>query len=118
MADERDRDGAKNQIKGMGNELRGRLERRGRGRAIPVSRSSGKAQELKRGAQKIGEAQSDSDIDINRTSFLSSKPRGDGISRRRYSCGRHRFVIRVTRDVHRAIKVSSSRSHGAITELK
>ena len=65
MADERDRDGAKNQIKGMGNEFKGKARNVVGGLTGNSSEQiKGKAQELKGKAQrKIGEAQSDSDID-------------------------------------------------------
>ena len=63
MADDLDRDGAKNQIKGMGNEFKGKARNVVGGLTGDSSEQiKGKAQELKGKAQrKIGEAQSDSD---------------------------------------------------------
>jgi uncharacterized protein YjbJ (UPF0337 family) len=63
MADDLDRDGAKNQIKGMGNEFKGKARNVVGGLTGDSSEQiKGKAQELKGKAQrKIGEAQSDND---------------------------------------------------------
>ena len=63
MADDLDRDGAENQIKGLGNELKGKARNAVGGLTGDTSEQiKGKAEELKGKAQrKIGEAQSDAD---------------------------------------------------------
>ena len=65
MADDLNRKGAENQIKGLGNELKGKTRNSIGGVTGDTSEQiKGKAQELKGKAQrKIGEVQSDSDRD-------------------------------------------------------
>ena len=63
MADDLDREGAENQIKGLGNELKGKARNAVGGLTSDTSEQiKGKAEELKGKAQrKIGEAESDLD---------------------------------------------------------
>ena len=63
MADDLDRDGAENQIKGLGNEFKGKARNAIGGLTGDTSEQiKGKAEELKGKVQrKIGEAQSDAD---------------------------------------------------------
>ena len=65
MADDLDRDGAENQIKGLGNELKGKARNAiGDVTGDRSEQIKGKAQEFKGKVQrKIGEAQSDADDD-------------------------------------------------------
>jgi uncharacterized protein YjbJ (UPF0337 family) len=63
MADDLDRDGAENQIKGLGNEFKGKARNAIGGLTGDTSEQiKGKAEELKGKVQrKIGEAESDAD---------------------------------------------------------
>ena len=63
MADDLDREGAENQIKGLGNEFKGKARNTIGGLTGDTSEQiKGKAEELKGKVQrKIGEAQSDAD---------------------------------------------------------
>lgn len=63
MADDLNRDGAENQIKGLGNELKGKARNAVGGLTGDSSEQlKGKAEELKGKAQrKVGEAESDLD---------------------------------------------------------
>jgi uncharacterized protein YjbJ (UPF0337 family) len=63
MADDLDRDGAENQIKGFGSELKGKARNAVGGLTGDTSEQiKGKGEELKGKAQrKIGEAESDAD---------------------------------------------------------
>ena len=66
MADDLDRDGAENQIKGLGNEFKGKARNAIGGLTGDTSEQiKGKAEELKGKVQrKIGERQSDVDRDF------------------------------------------------------
>ena len=66
MADDLDRDGAENQIKGLGNEFKGKARNAiGDLTGDRSEQIKGKAEELKGKAQrKIGEAESDLDEEL------------------------------------------------------
>jgi len=66
MADDMDRDGLENQVKGTGKEAEGRIRNSVGGLTGDTSEQiRGKAQELKGKAQRrIGEAEVDSDSDV------------------------------------------------------
>lgn len=66
MADELDRDGVENQVKGAGKEAEGRIRNAVGGATGDTSEQlKGKAQELKGKAQRhIGKAEVDSDDDV------------------------------------------------------
>ena len=66
MADDLDRDGAENQIKGLGNEFKGKARNAIGGLTGDTSEQiKGKAEELKGKVQrKIGEAESDADDNL------------------------------------------------------